>query len=323
MKKIRFAIIGCGNIAERHIQQIISLGELIAVCDNDEIKAQKVAEQFQTACYTNIDTLIAASSNIDVAVICTPNGLHAEQSIYLLQKGFHVLVEKPIALNSIDAAKMLQAAKDNQRHLFTVLQNRFNAPVQSVYQTIKSGTLGKLFSVQINCFWNRDEQYYKGHSWHGDQLLDGGVLFTQFSHFIDLLLWYFGSVKHVSAIMHNVNHTNTELIADEGAVLLTFENGMIGSLHFSNNSYLKNMEGSITLLAEKGSIKIGGPYLNELVYQQTETPILAEKSNPVSSLQQVYQSMSRTLQTGETFYADPVDSLETVKLIERIHASVI
>lgn len=323
MNKIRFAILGCGNIAERHIQQILSLGELIAVCDTDEAKAKQIAERYQVAYYTSIDTLSDVRPKIDVVVICTPNGLHAEQAIRLLQKGLHVLIEKPIALNSIDATNMLAAAKANQRHLFTVLQNRFNAPVQAVYQAIRSGTLGKLFSVQVSCFWNRDEQYYIGHSWHGNQSLDGGVLFTQFSHFIDLLLWYCGSVKHVSAIMHNINHANTELMADEGAVLLSFESGMIGSIHFSTNSYQQNMEGSITILAERGSVKIGGPYLNELVYQQCEVPILAERSDKLSSLKQVYQSMIRTLQTGETFYTDPVDSLEAIKLIERIHASVI
>lgn len=323
MNKIRFAILGCGNIAERHIQQIISLGELIAVCDIDEAKAKEVAQKYSVSYHIDIDELITSCPQINVVVICTPNGLHANQTIHFLKKGFHVLVEKPIALNSIDAENMLEVAKANKRHLFTVLQNRFNPPVQAVYQAIRSGLLGKLFSVQVNCFWNRSEEYYENHSWHGKYSLDGGVLFTQFSHFIDLLLWYFGAVEKVSTIMHNINHPKTELLADEGAILLSFENGMIGSLHFSNNSYLKNMEGSITLLAEKGSIKIGGPYLNELVYQQAETPILAEKSNPISSLQQVYQSMIRTLQTGEAFYADPVDSLETIKLIERIHASVI
>lgn len=321
MNKIRFAVIGCGNIAERHIQQIMLLGELIGVCDSDEAKAKQVAKHYQVDYYTKIDTLVTGCQELDVAVICTPNGLHAQQAIFLLEKGVHVLVEKPIALNVIDAADMVKAAKENNRYLFTVLQNRFNAPVQAVYQAIKSGTLGKLFSVQVNCFWSRGEHYYKDHSWHGKHSQDGGVLFTQFSHFIDLLLWYFGSVNQVSAIMHNANHQDTELLADEGAILLSFENGMIGSIHFSTNSYQKNMEGSVTILAEKGSIKIGGPYLNEIIYQQCEVPILAEMSDPVSSLRQVYQSMIRTLQLGADFYADPVDSVETIKLIERIHAS--
>ncbi len=318
MKKIRFVLIGCGQVAKRHLDIIIESGELIAVCDTNEITARNTASQYSVPFYTSLDQLIRHAS-ADIAVVCTPNGWHAAHTICLLENGFHVLVEKPMALSVKDAQEMINTAEKYQRHLFTVLQNRFNPAVKAVYEAIQRNDLGKLFSVQVNCFWNRQQQYYENHAWHGNAALDGGVLFTQFSHFIDLLLWYFGPVEQVSATMHNVNHRYTTLQADEGAVLLQFENGTIGTLQFSVNSYNRNMEGSLTLLAEKGTIKIGGTYLDTMVYQETEKPLQVEPSHAGSALQQVYRSMIRTLQNGEKFYTSPEESLETIKLIEQMH----
>lgn len=318
MQKIRYILIGCGHVAKRHLDIITTSGELVAVCDTDEVIAKKTAEQYSVSFYTSLDQLIQHAS-ADVAVVCTPNGLHADHSICLLENGFHVLVEKPMALSVKDAQRMIDTAKNYQRHLFTVLQNRFNPAVQAVYNAIQRKELGRLFSVQVNCFWNRNQSYYDGHAWHGNEKLDGGVLFTQFSHFVDLLLWCFGPVKKLSAMMHNADHRYTTLQADEGAVLLQFENEMIGTLQFSINSFSRNMEGSLTLLAEKGTVKIGGTYLDELVYQDTEKPLHIEKKQTYSSLAQVYQSMILTLQNGATFYASSEESLATIQLIEEIH----
>ena len=319
MQKIRYILIGCGYVAKRHLDIIVETGKLVAVCDTDQLIAENTAAKYNVPFYTSLDQLIQYAS-ADVAVVCTPNGLHANHSISLLENGFHVLVEKPMALSVKDAEKMINTAKKSQRHLFTVLQNRFNPAVQTIYKAIQSEQLGRLFSVQVNCFWNRDQNYYEDHAWHGDEKLDGGILFTQFSHFIDLLGWCFGPVKQLSAIMQNANHRYTALNADEGAVLLQFENGIIGTLQFSVNSFRKNMEGSLTLLAEKGTIKIGGTYLDTIVYAETESPLMPEPDHASSSLQQVYQSMIRTLQYGEKFYTSPEESLTTIKLIEQIHA---
>jgi len=320
MQKIRYILVGCGHVAKRHLDIIIDSGELIAVCDTDEVAVKNIASQYNVRFYTSLDQLIQRAL-ADVAVVCTPNGLHAGHAISLLENGFHVLVEKPMALSVQDAEKMIDTAKKCQRHLFTVLQNRFNPAVQAVYNAIQRKELGKLFSIQVNCFWNRDQNYYVNHAWHGDEKLDGGILFTQFSHFIDLLGWYFGPVKQLSAIMQNANHQYTSLKADEGAVLLQFENGVFGTLQFSVNSFRKNMEGSLTLLAEKGTIKIGGTYLDTIVYAETEKPLMLKHDQTSSSLQKVYQSMIRTLRNGDEFYTSPEESLETIKLIERIYAN--
>jgi UDP-N-acetyl-2-amino-2-deoxyglucuronate dehydrogenase len=320
MQKIRYILVGCGHVAKRHLDIITDSGELIAICDTDEVAVKNIGSQYNVPFYTSLDQLIQHAS-ADVAVVCTPNGLHAGHAISLLENGFHVLVEKPMALTTIDAEKVINTAKKYQRQVFTVLQNRFNPAVQTVHKAIQCKELGKLFSVQVNCFWNRDQNYYENHAWHGDEKLDGGVLFTQFSHFVDLLLWCFGPVKKVSAIMNNVNHQYTSLHADEGAVLLHFENQMIGTLQFSVNSFKKNMEGSLTLLAEKGTVKIGGTYLDAIVYAETVKPLIVEADQSLSSLEKVYQSMIRTLQHGDEFYTSPEESLETIKLIERIHAN--
>ncbi len=318
MQKIRFVVIGCGQVAKRHLEIILEYGELIAVCDTDEAIAKNTGFAYKAPFYTSLDQLIRYTS-ADVAIVCTPNGLHAAHTTQLLENGFHVLVEKPMALSVPDAKKMMAAAKQYQRHLFTVLQNRFNPPVQALYKAIQQKGFGKLFSVQVNCFWNRNAGYYIDHPWHGSREMDGGILFTQCSHFIDLLLWCFGPVKEVAAFMHNVNHSYTALAADEGAVLLQFENGMIGTLQFSVNSYKKNMEGSITLLAEKATIKISGTYLDSITYAETENPLFNDIHEIDAPLKQVYQSMIRTLENNEPFYTHPEESLAIIQLIEQIH----
>lgn len=319
MQKIRFVVIGCGQVSKRHLDIILEYGELQAVCDADETIAKNTGLSYHTPFFTSLDQLIQHIS-ADVAVICTPNGLHAAHAIQLLENGFHVLVEKPMALSVPDAKKMMAVAKQHERHLFTVLQNRFNPPVQALHKAIQQESLGKLFSVQVNCFWNRNPDYYIDHPWHGSREMDGGILFTQCSHFIDLLLWCFGPVKEVAAFMHNVHHSYTALAADEGAVLLQFENGMIGTLQFSVNSFKKNMEGSLTLLAEKATLKIGGTYLDTITYAEMDTSLFTDIPAADSPLKQVYQSMIRTLETNEPFYTHPEESLATIQLIEQIHS---
>lgn len=320
MKKIQFAIVGCGQIAKKHLTQIHTIGTLVAVCDADPEQAKSLVHSSDVLCFSSLESLLAVNLPIDVVVICTPNGLHASQAQLCLKAGYHVLIEKPMALTSSDALALIETSIESGRNLFTVLQNRFNAPVQAVHQAIRTGELGKVFSVQVSCFWHRDFTYYQ-HPWHGSKTMDGGVLFTQFSHFIDLLLWYFGPVKEVNAIMHNINHPQTELLEDEGAVLLQFENGIIGAIQFSTNTYQKNMEGAVVIIAEKGTIKIGGSYLNEITYQETATPIISGSTDTRQSLQQVYHSILRTLQFGEPFYVDPQESVHTIALIERMYAA--
>ena len=334
MQKVRFAIIGCGRIAERHALHIKNYGQLMAVCDVVEIKARSFAEQYQVPYFLSIELLLASSQSTDVIVVCTPNGLHAEHAIQSLQKGFHVLVEKPMAINALDCDRMITASKKAGKQLFTVVQNRFNPPVQAVKNAIDKEMFGKVSSIQLTCFWNRNADYYVN-SWKGTKELDGGTLFTQFSHFIDLLYWFFGDVKSIRSITKNALHQNIVEFEDSGVVIIEFENGVIGTINFSVNSFYKNREGSLTILGEKGVVKIGGEYLNTIEYSDFEKDELEIITSPniandygtykgsMSNHDKVYESLIANLQTGKSFYATPVEGLKTVEIIERIYQSAI
>ncbi len=331
MEKIRFAIIGCGAIAARHAIHIQHYGVLVAVCDLLEEKALAFANQYRVPYYLTMEELISRETTIDVVVICTPNGLHATQSVQALQKGYHVLVEKPMALTKTDCETMMQAAAEAGKQLFTVMQNRFNPPVQAVKKLLDAGSFGQLYSVQVTCFWNRNQSYYQQSSWRGTQKMDGGILFTQFSHFIDLLYWFFGEVDTVMSVMDNMAHQTTSELEDVGAVVLRFKNGIIGTIHYSVNSFQTNREGSITISGEKGMVKIGGEYLNTIdysVFQDTVLPVLPGGAGvndygtyrgSMSNHDQVYQNLMATLQLGSPFYADTMDGLKTIEIIEKIY----
>src|SRR6187399_1104157 len=243
---LSFAIIGCGNIAKRHAEQIQVVGKLVAVCDIIRFKAEEFGEKYNVEVFSSIEELFVNKKGIDVAVICSPNGLHAAHSIISLQAGCHVLCEKPMAIKSSDCLVMIQEAEKAGKHLFIVKQNRFNAPVVAVKKLLEEKKLGNIYSIQLNCFWNRDAGYYEN-SWKGTVALDGGTLFTQFSHFIDLLYWMFGEVKQVNTFKKNFAHKNIIEFEDTGVVILQFENGIIGTVNYTVNSYKKNMEGSLVI----------------------------------------------------------------------------
>ena len=196
-------------------------------------------------------------------------GLHATHTIQALRAGCHVLCEKPMAINVHDCGEMIKEAEKANKRLFAIKQNRFNPPVAAVKDAIEKGILGKIYSIQLSCFWNRNPDYYQ-------QLLernadmDGGTLYTQFSHFIDLLYWMIGDIKRAFALTGNFAHKDIIDFEDTGAVAIEFYNGAIGTINYTVNSYNKNMEGSLTIFAEKGTVKIGGQYLNELEYQNIE-----------------------------------------------------
>jgi UDP-N-acetyl-2-amino-2-deoxyglucuronate dehydrogenase len=295
-----------------------------------ESKAAALAEQYHATIYVQIEALLSHEPTIDVIVICTPNGLHAIHAILALNKGYHVLVEKPMALSASDCKRMIDAADKNQRQLFTVVQNRFNPPVLAVRKALDVNAFGKISSIQLTCFWNRTADYYRD-SWHGTKEMDGGILFTQFSHFIDLLYWFFGDVKKITAFTKNADHSASIEFEDCGVAILEFENGIIGSVSFSVNSFEKNREGSLTILGEKGIAKIGGEYLNTIEYQQfagyqLESVTSSTAANDygaykgsMSNHDQVYQNLVETLQHKKLFYVDPWEGLKTVEIIERIY----
>lgn len=328
--KIKFAIIGCGRISQRHAEHISNFGELTAVCDIEFDKAEKLGAQYGAIPYKSIDDLLSNESDVDVVSICSPNGLHAEHSIKALNTGFNVLCEKPMAINVHDCGQMIQAAERNNKRLFVIKQNRFNPPVAAVKKAIDNGVFGKIYSVQLSCFWNRNEDYYEN-SWKGTKDLDGGTLYTQFSHFVDLLYWLIGDVKKANAFMGNFHHKGIIEFEDTGVISLEFYNGAIGTINYTVNSYGGNMEGSLTIFGEKGTVKIGGQYLNELEYQNIENfkfenlpkgntaNNYGQYQGSMSNHDEVYKNVVDVLQNGGSISTNSFEGLKTVEIIDKLY----
>ncbi len=327
--KPKFAIIGCGRIAKRHAEQINKVGKLVAVCDIVLENAAELAKEYHAKMYLSIEDLLINEKEVDIVSICTPNGLHAEHAIKSLKAHKHVLCEKPLCISSADGKNMIQAAALADKKLFVVKQNRYNPPVQAVKALLKEGKLGNIFSFQINCFWNRPKEYYLN-NWKGTKSMDGGTLFTQFSHFIDLLFWFLGDVKEVKAITRNYEHTNIE-VEDTGIVLIEMKSGAIGTLNYTVNSFQKNMEGSFTIFGEKGTVKIGGQYLNELEYQCIDGVKITDLpqgmpanaygfyEGSMSNHDKVYENLLKAIKEPGYEFASGLEGLKTVEIIEKIY----
>ena len=329
MKQYCFAIIGCGKIAPRHAAEAVKHGKLVAVCDIIGEKANTLAEAYGARSYTSITALLENEKEIDVLAICSPNGLHAEHAMLALRSGINVLCEKPLCIRVADADKMIRVAAEQHQKLFVVKSTRYNPALVELKNKIASGEFGKLYSFQLNCFWNRPDAYYKD-SWKGKLEHDGGTLFTQFSHYIDAMLWIFGDVEDVSGFRKNQAHKNVIEFEDSGVVALSMKNGMLGGINWSVNSYQKNFEVSLTLVAEKGNIRIGGEYLNRLDYQLTDHSDLKipEIGKPndyefyqgsMSNHEKVYDNLVKAMEDVNHPFTNAEDGAKTVALIERIY----
>ncbi len=333
---INIVIVGCGRIGARHAEHINKTDglNLYAVCDIDISKAKDLANKYDSKFFLEIKDAIIESA-VDVVSICTPNGLHSEHAILALNAGKNVLCEKPMAITVHDCGEMIHAAEKNNKRLFVIKQNRFNPPVQIVKNWIEVGTLGKINSVQLSCFWNRNEQYY-ANSWKGTHDLDGGTLYTQFSHFIDLLYFLVGDIENVEAFGRNYLHKDIIEFEDTGVAIMEFYNGAIGTMNYTVNSYQKNMEGSITMFADHGTVKIGGQYLNELEYVKIrgvdETKLKIPEGNKsnnygdyqgsMSNHDRVYENLVEVLRDGGTINTNMFDGLKTVEIIDKIYKKI-
>lgn len=330
MSNIKVGLIGCGRIAQRHAGHIQRLARVAAVCDINEDKAKALGGEYEVPYYTDVDDFLR-NTEMDVVAVCSPNGHHADHTIKSLRAGFHVLCEKPMAISSTDCEEMIKMAERCNKRLFIVKQNRFNPAVEAVKTKIDEGALGKIYSVQLNCFWNRNFNYYQASDWKGSKELDGGTLFTQFSHFIDLLYWMIGDIDAVSAMIENYAHQGVIDFEDSGVVMLKFKNGAIGTINYTVNAFQKNMEGSITIFGEKGTVKVGGQYLNKLEYQSFEGDEIGalREGNPaneygeyqgsMSNHDRVYENVIDVLESGGSIATNGLEGLKTVEIIEKIY----
>ncbi len=268
-RKIKFVVVGCGHIGKRHAEMIVrnDEAELIALVDVKP-KDQLGIEAYQNAQFFNsLEELLSSDlmPEVDVINIASPNGYHSEQAMKVLDHNKHVVIEKPMALDKDKAEKVIFNALHRQKQVFCVMQNRYSPPSEWIKELVVSGKLGDIYMVQLNCYWNRDERYYQPDSWHGDAKLDGGVLWTQFSHFVDIMYWLFGDISNIQSSMANFNHEGlTQLKEDSGMVHFDFVDGGMGCINFSTSVWNQNLESSMTIIAEHGSVKIGGQYMDKV-----------------------------------------------------------
>ncbi|MDR3340790.1 MAG: Gfo/Idh/MocA family oxidoreductase [Candidatus Symbiothrix sp.] len=337
-EKIRFAVVGCGHIGKRHIEMIQRNpeAELVAVCDILPASQLNLTPSTDCPLFASLEDLLSLCLCFDVLNICTPNGLHAQIAVRALETGHHVVIEKPMALHTEEAGRILFTAENYGRKVFCVMQNRYSPPSVWIKELIDSGKLGKLFMVQINCYWNRDIRYYKpGSAWHGNKELDGGTLFTQFSHFIDLMYWLFGDICNIKARFEDFNHQSLTDFEDSGIVSFEFAKGGLGIFNYSTSVYDKNFESSVTIIAENGTIKIGGQYMNEVEYchvKDYEMPLLPP-TNPgndygtykgsAQNHHYVIDNVVNVLKnTGEKITTNAYEGYKVVDIIERIYGSL-
>lgn len=332
MQAIKFSIIGCGHIGKRHAEMILRNpeAELVALIDTKNPASLGIA-QFNVPFFTDLQSFFKAGIDTDVVIIATPNGLHVQHALQCLEAQKHIVIEKPIALTKADAEKIIFKALQLNKYVFGVMQNRYSPPSEWVKGLVDSGILGDIYLVQINCFWNRDERYYTGNTWHGTRALDGGTLFTQFSHFIDILYWVFGDIENIQSRLTSFNHKQTTEFEDSGLVTFNFTNGGFGSINYSTAVWDANMESSLTVIAQNGSIKIGGQYMDHVEYchvKNYQLPQLAP-TNPgndygsykgsAANHMYIIENVVNVLKSRSTITTNALEGMKVVDIIERIY----
>jgi predicted dehydrogenase len=329
-----FGLIGYGKIGERHAEHITAHPDA-SLAGAFDIKPERMkifSDRFrEMKSYRSMDDLIH-DEDVNIVSVCTPNYNHAEITIAALQAGKHVLVEKPMAIRKVDCEAMIHASLKTGKSLFVVKQNRFNPPVQAVKQLMDQKKLGRIYSIAVQCYWNRSGNYYKESDWKGKKELDGGTLFTQFSHFIDVVYYLFGDMQIIHAGLANVNHQGLIDFEDTGIVTFMLNDHKApGVMHYTTSAFKQNMEGSITIFAEHATIKIGGKYLNAIDYQVTDgfdIKDLPTSGNPnqygdyegsMSNHDKVIDNVIQSLHGKGEIMTNAYDGLKSVEIIEHIY----
>jgi len=336
MDRVRFSVVGYGNIGSRHVHFLKQLpgAELVSVCDIKADRAEAGALEGNCRAETLFEEVLKDPS-VDVVDICTPSGLHASMSVKAMKAGKHAISEKPMALSLKDADEVLKVQKRTDKRYFLVKQNRYNPPVAALRKVVEEGSLGKVLIISSNVFWNRRRGYYEEEPWRGTLSLDGGALFTQSSHFIDLLLWLGGRPLSVESYMANLSHEYTET-EDTGSVRVELEGGGLAVMNYTTSTYQSNLEGSITVLGTKGTVKVGGKYLNELVEWNVEgvpRPDLPPGGPPntykggyqgsMSNHDKVLQNVIDVLNEGKQAAVSLEEGRLTVEVMQAAHISAL
>ena len=330
---INLAVVGQGHIGKRHAEMARRNPDinLIAVCDvlsKEQLGLNDLKENF----YHSMDEMLSKHPEIEIVNICTPNGLHAAHSLMALEHNKHIVCEKPMALTKSDCEKIIYKALQMHKQVFCVMQNRYSPPSLWLKEVVTCGSLGDVYLVQLNCFWNRDERYYKKGGWKGTNDLDGGTLFTQFSHFIDIMYWLFGDIQDIQGKFNDFNHKGLTDFEDSGIVNFNFVNGGMGSINYSTSVWDKNLESSITIIGSKGSVKVGGQYMDKVEYCHIENytmPVLKETNEAndyghykgsANNHNYIFENVVETLNGNTQITTNALEGLKVVEIIERIYA---
>jgi UDP-N-acetyl-2-amino-2-deoxyglucuronate dehydrogenase len=263
-RRIRFAVVGCGRIATNHfgaLREHAQEAELVAVCDPDRAALDKAVAATGAPGFDSLSALLDEAQP-DIVVLCTPSGLHSQQAIKVAQRGCHVVTEKPMATRWSDGLDMVRACDEAGVRLFVVKQNRRNATLQLLKRAVEQGRFGRIFMVTINVFWSRPQQYYDSARWRGTWEFDGGALMNQASHYVDLIDWLVGPVESVQAYIATL--ARNIQVEDTATVGVRWRSGALGSINVTMLAYPKNFEGSVTILGEHGTVRIGGVAVNEI-----------------------------------------------------------
>ena len=266
-KTFRIALVGCGRISKNHFDAIDKIDglELVAVCDVDLTRAEQAAKERGVECFTSYEKMLK-ESKADVITIATPSGLHTDQGVAAARAGKHVVMEKPMAISLTGADALVQACDKAGVQLFVVKQNRLNPPIQLLKRAIDKNRFGRIYMASCTVHWARPQEYYDQAPWRGTWEFDGGAFMNQASHYVDLIQWLMGPVESVMAKTATLaRRIETE---DTGVAVLRFRSGALGSIQVTMLAYPRNLEGSITILGEKGSVKIGGTAVNKVDFWQ-------------------------------------------------------
>ncbi len=334
-RPLNFALVGCGRISYKHIEavgKIPQYARIIAVCDLDEAKARSKGEELGVAWYTDYHAMMKAHPELDVVSVCVPTGYHARVVIDLAAYGKHLMTEKPMALSVADCEAMLQVCKKSGSQLFVIYQNRYNPPVQAARRALEAGRLGKLVAVTVRVRWSRDQRYYQQDNWHGTWELDGGVMSQQASHHLDLLQWFLGDIEALNC--RSATRLLDIEVEDTGVAILQGKSGALGVFEATVATRPGDLEGSLSILGEKGSIVINGFAVNELHVWKFQEPLPEDegiRENVSQAVPNVYghghapylRDVVHFLRTGErsSTLVSPEEGVKNIALLTALYES--
>ncbi len=314
---LKVGIVGLGHIGKKHINAVERLEEVSIIGISDIQKPASDIPYFET-----LDQL-CNNKEIDLISVCTPNYLHKEHAIKVLESGKHAICEKPFALNQKDCEDILNASLKNGKHIFCVMQNRFSPVSQWLKSIITDEVLGDILMVNVACYWNRDERYYTDETWKGSKNKDGGTLFTQFAHYIDTLYHLFGTIEITSGTFENFTHKNLTEFEDSGVFSFKLDKGGIGSFQYSTSAWDKNFESTLTIIGSKGTIKVAGQYMDQVIYAHGASldgiPSL-EKNDNIGNLANIYKNAHQVINGTAKVNTTALDGMKVVSLIASIYS---